>query len=1242
MNLSFLLPLLRETTAYKQLVEQLLAAKNGHKVVILDAAESYFIAALHDELRLPVIVISAQPERTRRLLGQLQIWCPPSVNLHRFPELEFLLYEYPSSPSANAIGEKVGPPHLPPYLARDNYAGDPPHLPPYLARDVWERLRVLSTLCHCEERSDEAISETRLLRFAHNDQNKCHSEHRDYYTTPSPASSLRSELRLTRVTAEQPPLIVTSALAVIAKTISQEDFTSACHILTQGMVIDPLSLLRRWQLMGYETEDIVEVPGTMSRRGGIVDVFSPCSQMPARIEFLGNKIESIRLFDPESQCSTKPVESIVIIPAKEVGMFENSGSLLNYLPGNAVLVLDSPGEIKTAIEKLHREAQELREVEVAGQKHGSLERGELPENLHPHPSLSLEGRGLGVGVLRSRERSLFTWEELEPEINARRCLSLEPWNIAESGVQFLPFTLPRRYGGKLEDFFEYTKQMMEEKQRVLVVSHQANRLSELFQEKGIEVFPVSELKEIPSQGSITLLQSSPGQTRSHEPKAWQSSSIPAEGWRMNNLHLITDAELFGFVKQTKPSRGAPVRRRWLSPQLTVGDYVVHVDHGIGKFRGLSQMSTNGTLREYLILEYAGNDRLYVPTDQIARISSYVGAGSSAPSLSRLGTQEWERVKQRVKESVADIARGMLELYASREVNPGFAFSSDTLWQQELEASFPYVETSDQLEALSAVKDDMEKPRPMDRLICGDVGYGKTEVALRAAFKTVMDDKQVAILVPTTVLAQQHFSTFGERLRAFPIRVEMLSRFCSGEKEREILAGLSNGTVDICIGTHRLLQKDIAFGDLGLMIVDEEQRFGVVQKEKLKQMRKEADVLTLSATPIPRTLHMSLTGLRDMSIIETPPEERLAIKTYVGLYDEQLVRQAILRELERNGQVFFVHNRIESIALVANKLRALIPEARIAVAHGRMPEEELENVMLEFVAGKHDVLLTTTIIESGLDMPNVNTLIVDRADRFGLSQLYQLRGRVGRGSNQAYAYFLFAKDKQLTLQAHKRLRTVFEATELGAGFGIAMKDLEIRGAGNLLGIEQSGHIAAVGFDLYCQLLTEAVEQLKAKQYYCEAKLRAERGGSEAISEEKPEFIPSISLPLTAFIPEEYIPSLGSRLGLYHRLARIERIEEIAEMAQELADRFGNLSLPEPLRNLLYVVEIKILAAEKGIQSVYCQGKQIILDLASGSSIASLTSRHQHKDGIKIGNRQIRLDIKCLGSTWQEELRKLLRG
>jgi transcription-repair coupling factor (superfamily II helicase) len=661
--------------------------------------------------------------------------------------------------------------------------------------------------------------------------------------------------------------------------------------------------------------------------------------------------------------------------------------------------------------------------------------------------------------------------------------------------------------------------------------------------------------------------------------------------------------------------------------LTPGDYIVHIEHGIAKFAGLTKMLNDGIEREYLVLEYAAGDRLYVPTDQVDCVSRYVGAGDRPPTLSRLGTQEWARTKQRIKESVANIARELLNLYAAREIIPGFAFSPDNLWQQELESSFPYMETLGQLEAVLAVKGDMEKPKPMDRLVCGDVGYGKTEVALRAAFKSVMDGKQVALLVPTTVLAQQHFATFCERLQAFPIRVEMLSRFCTEKEQASIIEGLAAGTVDICIGTHRLLQRDVVFKDLGLMIIDEEQRFGVIHKEHFKKLRREIDTLTLSATPIPRTLHMSLAGIRDMSTIETPPEERLPIKTYVGAYDERPIREAILRELERNGQVFFVHNRVHSIAMVANRLSGLVPEGRICIAHGQMPEEELESVMTEFVNHRSDILVTTTIIESGLDMPNVNTLIVDQADKLGLTQLYQLRGRVGRGSNNAYAYFFLDRGKQLTPEARKRLKTISEATELGAGFAVAMKDLEIRGAGNLLGVEQSGYIAAVGFDLYCRLLAEAVEDLKQGQ--------AVEKGRKILQPP----VPSVVLPLTAYIPEEYIFDLSTRLDFYQRLVAAKRAQEIEGIAVELSDRFGHI--PQPVKNLLYIVEIKQLAIAAMVTSISTEDRQVVLHFDGTREINRLSLTQDFGYGVKVGSSRIKLDIKLLGNNWQDVLTKVLQ-
>jgi transcription-repair coupling factor (superfamily II helicase) len=686
----------------------------------------------------------------------------------------------------------------------------------------------------------------------------------------------------------------------------------------------------------------------------------------------------------------------------------------------------------------------------------------------------------------------------------------------------------------------------------------------------------------------------------------------AEGWVIGGeTYLFTDAEIFGFVKQRRLVKRRAAPRHKLMVDIIPDDYVVHVEHGIGRFTGVTTLTTAGGEKEYLVLQYAAGDTLYVPTDQIDRVSRYVGASDRPPVLNRLGTQEWVRTRQKAKEAAEMLAQELLDLYASREVVPGVAFSPDSLWQQELESAFPYVETTDQLEAIHEVKEDMEKPRPMDRLVCGDVGYGKTEVAIRAAFKAVMDGRQVAVLVPTTVLAQQHFATFSERLEAFPVRVEVLSRFRSDREQRAVIAGLADGTVDICIGTHRLIQKDVAFKDLGLLIIDEEQRFGVNHKEHFKKMRREVDVLTLSATPIPRTLHMSLVGVRDMSTMETPPEARLPVKTYVAEYNDHLVREAILRELERNGQVFFVHNRVQSIAMVTADLRELVPEAEIAIGHGQMPEEELARVMSRFSQGRIDILVSTTIIESGLDMPNANTLIVNKADKFGLTQLYQLRGRVGRGANLAYAYFLYEGGKRLTPIAQKRLRTIYEATELGAGYDIAMKDLEIRGAGTLLGTRQSGHITAVGFSLYTRLLAEAVEEQ-----------RALRAGKEKPAPRLP--APTIDLPLDAFIPESYVADTETRLELYKRLGAIDDAGKLDDVRREYGDRFG--PPPAEVENLLYAVEIKALAAKAGIESVSLDKGRIILQRFEGLPFDRQKLLPAMGEGVDVGRVQVRIDYQ----------------
>jgi len=1098
LNLTQLLHLIEEMPACRQLVEELKQQNGTAKAVVLDAAKPYFIAALYRSLRLPMVVVTAQPEKCQRLYEQLLTWSNSS-QVKLLPEPDALPYEHITSDTSTEQ----------------------------------ERVQVLSALANING-------------------------------------------------ATGAPLIVASAPAIMQKTTPYSDFISTCHTIKLGMDIEPFYLLRKWQAMGYRMENIVEMPGNISHRGGIIDIYPPTSDLPVRLEFFGDSVESIRLFDPASQRSLTPVSSIAIGPATELLtplLSNKKDSLLNFLPQACLVVLDEPASIEQATDDLDAQASELRTEK--------LERGELPPAF-PRP--------------------YFTWKELEPRIREKSCLMLTAWGIGEDEHHYqLNFTVAPNYAGQLPAFIKKAKQLLEQRQRLIIVSHQASRLSELLGQEDIIASPTTEIEPIPPPGSLTLVQ-----------------GLLAEGWVMNNeTHLFTDAEIFGFIKQRRLIKRRPVPHHKFLIDLTPGDYVVHVEHGIAKFAGVTKMSTEGSEKEYLVLHYAVGDKLYVPTDQIDRVNRYIGAGDQPPTLNRLGTQEWTRTKQRVKESVEDVAQELLALYASREVIPGFAFSRDTVWQQELEASFPYVETPDQIEVQGEVKGDMEKAKPMDRLVCGDVGYGKTEVAIRAAFKAVMDNKQVAVLVPTTVLAQQHFATFSQRLDAFPVRIEVLSRFKTPREQQAILEGLAGGSVDICIGTHRLLQKDVVFKNLGLLIIDEEQRFGVAHKEHLKKMRQEVDVLTLSATPIPRTLHMSLVGVRDMSTMETPPEQRLPIKTYVAEYAERLIREAILRELERNGQVFFVHNRVQSIAFVANKLQALIPEAKIAVAHGQMLEVELERVMADFARGKNDILVCTTIIESGLDMPNVNTLIVNKADKFGLTQLYQLRGRVGRGANLAYAYFLYDKEKQLTPNAEKRLKTIFEATELGAGFGIAMKDLEIRGAGTLLGVRQSGFISVVGFSLYCRLLAEAIEEQKAKQ----------AGVPEKVTKPSRLPPPSLDLPMPAFIPEEYVAEVNTRLSLYQSLAKLDRVEQVEALAQEFSDRFG--SLPIEVKNLLYAVKVKILAAKAGIESISTEDGQIVLRLFEGMQFDKQKLEPLLKDGITVSKTQIRLSYKRMKG-WREVL------
>ncbi|MGA2285130.1 MAG: transcription-repair coupling factor [Dehalococcoidia bacterium] len=1056
------------------------------------------------------------------------------------------------------------------------------------------------------------------------------------------AEAVRDRLRVLALLAgrfDVPPIVIAPVQAVAEATLSPEEMAGSLETLVAGSRLAPEPFLHRLVERGYQFSPLVDTPGQAGRRGGIIDVFPPENDLPLRVELLGERIESLRLFDPSTQRTVRLVDSSVIGPAREMllpqpgapdllakldfdgckpevaARFRDEAallangegfpddifyvpflaccSLLDHLPPNALLVLDELSDMATAEEELDRQVGEI-ESEMT-------HRCELPRGL-PFPQKP--------------------WPELHEELTSRPgAVELSRWASGEEceGGLRLPFTAASAYGGRLLELVKDLSGASQRRQTTVIVSQQAARIAEVLSENDLFATPLAAVESSLPDGALAVVH----------------GSLP-EGWTVRSpqggaLTLLTDSELFGFVKQRRLTRPTAGRRIDFLADLSPGDFVVHIEHGIAEFAGLTRLQTDSQIaaiqgdkeREYLELRYAEGDRLFVPTDQIDRVSRYVGPGDQKPSLTRLGTQEWRRAKERVQRAVRNLARELLALYAQRQVLHGHAFSPDTTWQQDLEASFPYVETPDQAAAMLEVKLDMESVRPMDRLVCGDVGYGKTELAIRAAFKAVMDGMQVAMLVPTTVLAQQHFQTFCERLAGFPVRVEMLSRFRSDREQRDVVRDLAAGSVDVVIGTHRLLQSDVAFRDLGLVIIDEEQRFGVTHKERLKHMRQQVDVLTLSATPIPRTLHMALGGIRDMSVMDTPPEDRLPIKTYVLEFDEHFARDAMIRELERRGQVYFVHNRVFNIEGVADRLRRLVPEAEIAVGHGQMPEDQLERVMLDFARGAIDALVCTTIIESGLDIPNVNTIMINQADRLGLAQLYQLRGRVGRGASRAYAYLFYDRHRSLTEPAQKRLQAIFEATELGAGFQIALRDLEIRGAGNLLGAEQSGHIGAVGFDLYTRLLADSVEGLKALQ-------RGEKPPTPSTA--MPPL--AIDLPLVAHIPESYAPDLNLRLAIYQRMTRVQHPQEVQEIAQELRDRFG--PLPEPVQTLLYVVRVQALAREAGVQSVQTEDGQIVLRMVQGRRLPQERLRHRLPEGAWVGPTSVRLSRVRLGDGWRDAL------
>jgi transcription-repair coupling factor (superfamily II helicase) len=1000
---------------------------------------------------------------------------------------------------------------------------------------------------------------------------------------------------------KSPPIVIAPARAIMARTIPRREFIKASKSIKPGQQIKPSTLVNAWVSKGYQPVSTVVIPGQFARRGGILDIWPPADEHPTRLEFFGNEIDSLRHFDPASQRTIGKHENLFIPPSREFLtdkhvdllpegqewtefyiplLHDMTSSILNYLPKDALILFDDMDAFEDTLNELEEQAVGLRKDLLANDS--------KYEN-YPLPYLTLG--------------------EIIDSITQFQSLELGSFDIPSETEIALDFSPNQRFGGQIKLLVDHMRKMLSRGDEITIVSRQSARLQDVWLES---------LEDV------------------NEPSPKFIEGSLSEGWLLSPIdsprqHLLTDGEIFGW-KRPQPRQRPRVQKDPPEAgyiEFQINELVVHIDHGIGRYKGLVTREIEGSEHEYICIEYDGGDQLYVPIHQADRVTRYIGAKGHTPVISRLSSIGWKQIKARVKKAVEDVAEDLLELYAKRQITEGFAFSMDTPWQKELEASFPYIETEDQLQVLEEVKKDMEIPRPMDRLICGDVGYGKTEVALRAAFKAVMDGKQVAMLVPTTILAQQHFRTFRQRLAPFPVEVEMLSRFRTHAEQQTILNRLMLGTLDIVIGTHRLIQQDVIFKDLGLVIIDEEQRFGVTHKEFLTKLRTEVDVLTMTATPIPRTLYMALTGVRDISTINTPPEERLPIVTHIGPYEVKLVRQAILRELERGGQVFFVHNRVQTIEGMRNQVHKIVPEARIAIAHGQMAEKELAKRMREFTNGEIDVLMSTSIIESGLDIPNANTLIVDRADTFGLAQLYQLRGRVGRGAQRAYAYFFKHRTRPITDEGRMRLETIAENTQLGAGFSIAMRDLEIRGAGDFLGTRQHGHIASVGLNLYTKLLTQAVAQIKASGMLPEDTVPT----SVVIYHP----IVNIDLPLLVSIPQPYIPDKDMRLRLYRRLADVHTQEEIDTLKEEFVDRFG--PLPDSVINLFYQLEIRILAEKVGITSISTENDQISIRFPSLPRASPPRRFPPLGKGVRTGKNALWFSMKD-GTAWQDQLKEIL--
>jgi transcription-repair coupling factor (superfamily II helicase) len=1001
---------------------------------------------------------------------------------------------------------------------------------------------------------------------------------------------------------DQPCFVIVPARALLQRLLAKETLIESTLELAVRQSIDSTDIARKLTNIGYTRESVVTLRGEFSIRGDIIDIYPSCG-LPVRLELFGDEIESMRVFNVENQRSTEELKKAQVPPrwwivletdskvraelvarleavkdetaasldqaavdtlqsvmesdlqALGAGLYPESveyyapyvndhfATIFDFIPKDALLVFDEWDAIAVALRSYEEKANK------------TFEEGLVTGRLLPLPRpLHLSVADMGEAVKPKQSvymSSLPVMEDHNGSVVMFECQPVE------------------RFGNQMQAVIEKVRQWRKEGLRVLICTEQPQRVLGLLREWDCPAHYLGGTGDGEILADVAPQLVSRQKSQDHDGGVLVTRQGFGTGFRLNDalLAVLTDAEMFG-LKRKPISYRRPVAEksydRYMSVNdLKVGDYVVHIKQGIGQFVGVQRITIEAQQREYLTIQYSGDDKLYVPVDQINLLSRYRGAGDSAPRLSRLGGAEWESVKRKVKRSVKQVAEDLVNLYALRAKQEGFQCLPDTPWQYEMEEAFPFEETPDQWQAILDTKKDLEIGKPMDRLICGDVGFGKTEVAVRGIFKTVMSGKQAAVLVPTTILAQQHFNTLSERFAPYPIRIGLLSRFRTAKEQREVIQRLSLGQCDVVVGTHRMLQKDITFKDLGLVIIDEEQRFGVTHKEKLKQLRVMVDVLTMSATPIPRTLHMALTGARDMSLINTPPTNRAPIKTFVGEYKLPLVRTAILHEMERSGQVYFVHNRVETIEQVAFDLKQLVPEARIAIGHGQMPERELENVMLEFSANQFDILVCTTIIESGLDIPNVNTIVINEADKLGLAQLYQLRGRVGRSEVQAYAYCLFKPNKALSETAESRLKAIREFTSLGSGYQIALRDMEIRGVGNILGSEQHGHMVSVGFDLYCKLLEESVAELKGEAVQSEADTQ-------------------VDINITAYLPETYIADSEQRLVEYKRLADVKTLRELAMLMAEWKDRFGNP--PLEAQQLASVVKIRLLASQAGVSAV----------------------------------------------------------